>query len=81
MLLSVILLGVGLVQCPNSKLTGISHGTPHRYPACYIVLVLPISIRRWIGFDSYPSAATFFGTSLFGLSGLVNVVLLLVTRR
>jgi len=50
------------------------------YPALYIVLVLPDSICRWIGFENIPAAATFSCTSIFGLSGLVNVCLLLYTR-
>ncbi|KAF8583058.1 hypothetical protein K439DRAFT_1617763 [Ramaria rubella] len=52
------------------------------YPISYVIMVLPDSICRWREFrDQHtPSAATFFSTSLFGLSGLVNVVLLLYTR-
>jgi hypothetical protein len=51
------------------------------------VLVAPLSIGRWIGFTSearhhqdIPSAATFTVISIFGLSGLVNVLLLIWTR-
>ncbi|KIJ53946.1 hypothetical protein M422DRAFT_24943 [Sphaerobolus stellatus SS14] len=52
------------------------------YPISYFFLVLPNSICRWMGFTGHPipSAATFFSTSLFGLSGLINVLLLWYTR-
>ncbi|KAJ7105417.1 hypothetical protein C8R43DRAFT_1046810 [Mycena crocata] len=58
------------------------------YPACYCVLVLPLSVVRWIGFvqergggtNNIPSAATFAVISLYGLSGALNVALLLNTR-
>lgn len=52
------------------------------YPACYCVLVLPLSIVRWLGFSGHtiPSAATFGVISVYGLSGMLNVALLLYTR-
>ncbi|KAJ7320898.1 hypothetical protein DFH08DRAFT_789112 [Mycena albidolilacea] len=56
------------------------------YPASYCLLVLPLSIVRWIGFTrpdphhGMPSAATFAVISLYGLSGAMNVALLLYTR-
>ncbi|KAI0058574.1 hypothetical protein BV25DRAFT_1840948 [Artomyces pyxidatus] len=52
------------------------------YPAVYSVLVLPLSIVRWITFrtGSAPSAATFVVIFLFSLSGACNVLLLLTTR-
>jgi len=52
------------------------------YPASYSLLILPLSIVRWIGFTqgAAPSAATFAVISLYGLSGAVNVSLLLYTR-
>ncbi|KAJ7033369.1 hypothetical protein C8F04DRAFT_623175 [Mycena alexandri] len=58
------------------------------YPVCYCVLLIPLSVARWIGFvqerggrmDSIPSAATFGVISLYGLSGASNVVLLLSTK-
>ncbi|KAJ7497678.1 hypothetical protein FB451DRAFT_1018379, partial [Mycena latifolia] len=58
------------------------------YPACYCVLVLPLSVVRWIGFvqergggsNRIPASATFGVISLYGLSGALNVVLLLNTR-
>ena len=54
-----------------------------RYPIVYCVLVLPLSIARWRGFEdanSVPPAATFSVCALFGLSGLFNVVLLMTTK-
>ncbi|KAJ7187866.1 hypothetical protein C8R46DRAFT_1052886, partial [Mycena filopes] len=59
------------------------------YPACYCLLVLPLSVVRWIGFQQesggrpnrIPSAATFGVISLYGLSGALNVVLLLGTKN
>ncbi|KAJ7736825.1 hypothetical protein B0H16DRAFT_1572738 [Mycena metata] len=58
------------------------------YPICYCVLLVPLSVVRWIGFveerggrmDSIPSAATLAVISLYGLSGASNVVLLLSTK-
>ncbi|KAJ6594294.1 hypothetical protein B0H19DRAFT_1094861 [Mycena capillaripes] len=54
------------------------------YPACYCVLILPLSVVRWLAFTrgstSIPSAATFGVISLYGLSGVINVALLLYTR-
>ncbi|TFY64241.1 hypothetical protein EVG20_g6012 [Dentipellis fragilis] len=53
------------------------------YPLSYSVLVLPLSIVRWLTFNtggSVPSAATFVVITLYGLSGMVNVLLLLLTR-
>ncbi|KAJ7141392.1 hypothetical protein C8R44DRAFT_763319 [Mycena epipterygia] len=58
------------------------------YPACYCALILPLSVVRWIGFvqehgghqSAIPSAATFAVISLYGLSGALNVTLLLYTR-
>ncbi|KAF8529613.1 hypothetical protein BU17DRAFT_36454, partial [Hysterangium stoloniferum] len=54
-----------------------------RYPISYFFLVLPDSVVRWITFldaANSPSSATFFATSVFGLSGLVNVALLYFGR-
>src|SRR5260221_14057479 len=58
------------------------------YPLTYCLCILPVSIVRWIGFiqekkynrNDIPSAASFFAVSIFGLSGFLNVVLLLSTR-
>ena len=52
-----------------------------------MALVAPLSIGRWIGFSlqanhkkDIPSAVDFTIISIFGLSGLVNVILLIWTR-
>jgi len=52
------------------------------YPIAYSIVVLPLSIARWMQFNHYevPSAATFFGHSVFHLSGVINVLLLLIAR-
>jgi hypothetical protein len=52
------------------------------YPAVYCVLVLPLSVVRWITFDgtSVNSAANFVVVSMYNLSGFCNVVLFTVTR-
>ncbi|KAJ7188924.1 hypothetical protein C8R46DRAFT_878372 [Mycena filopes] len=58
------------------------------YPACYCLLLIPLSVVRWIGFaqehggrpNRIPSAATFAVISIYGLSGASNVVLLLSTK-
>jgi len=58
------------------------------YPVVYSILVLPLSVVRWVQFveerggkssDIAPSA-TIAAVSIFGLSGAMNVVLLVVTR-
>ncbi|CAE7076260.1 unnamed protein product [Rhizoctonia solani] len=62
------------------------------YPAAYTALTLPLSIARWSTFDPSepshlgrtPAETPFLATSIvvpiFGLSGLVNVVLFVSTR-
>ncbi|QRV81876.1 G protein coupled glucose receptor regulating Gpa2 protein [Ceratobasidium sp. AG-Ba] len=56
------------------------------YPLAYTVLVLPMSIVRWITFHDKGvpkpsvSTATAVAVSIFNLSGLINVVLILTTR-
>jgi len=51
------------------------------YPACYCVLVLPLSLVRWIAYVTpVPFAASVTGIAVFGLSGLVNVLLFSFTR-
>ncbi|CAE6424687.1 unnamed protein product [Rhizoctonia solani] len=62
------------------------------YPAAYTALTLPLSIARWSTFNSphssnlgrtpaeTPFLATAIVVSLFGLSGVVNVVLFISTR-
>jgi len=55
------------------------------YPLVYSVIVLPLSIVRWItGFGTnphhIPSAATFIVISIYSLSGAFNALLFLLTR-
>jgi len=55
------------------------------YPFVYFVLVIPISVVRWVsGFGSgeriLPSAATFVTECIYSLSGLANVFIFLFTR-
>ncbi|KAF9482233.1 hypothetical protein BDN70DRAFT_801951 [Pholiota conissans] len=53
------------------------------YPVVYCISILPLSIVRWITFvhpDSVSSTGTFVVTTIFGLSGAANAVLLLTTR-
>ncbi|EIN11603.1 hypothetical protein PUNSTDRAFT_131762, partial [Punctularia strigosozonata HHB-11173 SS5] len=55
------------------------------YPITYSVVILPMSIVRWIMFgslrsSSIPSAATLAVVTIFHLSGAVNVLLLIFAR-
>ncbi|KAI9064117.1 hypothetical protein FKP32DRAFT_1591529 [Trametes sanguinea] len=53
------------------------------YPVAYTILLLPIAISRfseWMGHE-VPFAVTIVCDAIFLLSGLVNVVLFLTTRR
>ncbi|KAI5123998.1 hypothetical protein M0805_006408 [Coniferiporia weirii] len=52
------------------------------YPCAYSVVVLPVSIARWVSFNGHhiPDAATFFSVFLHDMFGAVNVLLLLTTR-
>ena len=53
-----------------------------RYPLAYSIVVIPLSVSRWLLFShkSVPSAATFFGIIMFNLSGAINVLLFLIVR-
>jgi len=58
------------------------------YPICYTILVVPLSIVRWRIFHSpahlkvqMPFAVTAVVVTIFGLSGVINVVLITLTRR
>ncbi|KAK0195075.1 hypothetical protein F5146DRAFT_1109451 [Armillaria mellea] len=54
-----------------------------RYPVVYSILVLPLSVVRWITFNGrnqLGSEANLIVISIYGLSGMMNVILLLVTR-
>jgi len=52
------------------------------YPLAYSLIVIPLSISRWLQFDhkTVPPAAIFFGQIMFNLSGAVNVLLFLIVR-
>jgi hypothetical protein len=51
------------------------------YPLAYSVVVLPISLARWLQPKHHvPSATTFFAVTLFYLSGAINVLLFLIIR-
>jgi hypothetical protein len=54
------------------------------YPLAYSIVVLPVSITRWLTFShkdmDVPSAATFFSVSLHDLSGAINVLLFFIIR-
>ncbi|KAH9048332.1 hypothetical protein EDB84DRAFT_263787 [Lactarius hengduanensis] len=52
------------------------------YPLAYSLMVLPLTIARWSLFNhkEVSSAATFFGVSMFNLSGAINVLLFLIVR-
>ncbi|KAF8271052.1 hypothetical protein EI94DRAFT_1721231 [Lactarius quietus] len=52
------------------------------YPLAYSITVLPVSIIRWSLFNhkNVTSAATFFGSFVFNLSGAINVLLFLTIR-
>ncbi|THU87007.1 hypothetical protein K435DRAFT_356926 [Dendrothele bispora CBS 962.96] len=53
------------------------------YPVAYSVILIPITITRLSEFsgDSVPFGAVIFADVVFNLTGFVNVVLLLTTRR
>ncbi|KAJ2922566.1 hypothetical protein H1R20_g14517, partial [Candolleomyces eurysporus] len=53
------------------------------YPAVYIICVFPNSLARWLYFsgDEGPFQFTLFASTLFGFSGLFNVILYFSTRR
>ena len=52
------------------------------YPLSYSLMVIPLSISRWLKFShkNVPSAALFFGEIMFNLSGAANVLLFLIVR-
>ncbi|KAH9170451.1 hypothetical protein EDB89DRAFT_2071969 [Lactarius sanguifluus] len=52
------------------------------YPLAYTLVVIPLSVARWLLFShkSVPSATTFFGLTMFNLSGAVNVLLFMIVR-
>lgn len=52
------------------------------YPVVYLICVLPFSITRWMSFSGHyvPGPASTFTTSVFSLSGFLNVLLFFKTR-
>ncbi|KAF8971222.1 hypothetical protein BDZ97DRAFT_1914223 [Flammula alnicola] len=52
------------------------------YPALYIFCVFPNSLSRWLTFRGFntPYQFTLFANSLYGLSGMLNVILFFITR-
>jgi hypothetical protein len=51
------------------------------FPLAYSIVVLPISLARWLQYSHHvPSAVTFFAVTVFYLSGAINVLLFLITR-
>jgi len=52
------------------------------YPIAYCIVILPNTVARYLQFSHHrvPSAATFFGTSMFHLFGAVDVALFLIAR-
>ncbi|KAK7443267.1 hypothetical protein VKT23_015864 [Stygiomarasmius scandens] len=53
------------------------------FPVAYTIILIPITITRFSGFSGaeIPFGATIFGALIFNLTGFVNVVLLLITKR
>jgi len=58
------------------------------YPVIYSILIIPLSIVRFIEFhqqdkhqDHVPTAWVFFSYSVYLLSGILNVLLFILTRR
>ena len=56
------------------------------YPIGYTIVVLPMSIVRWVGFrhpanSELDRVMAVFAITMFALSGSVSVVLVLLTRR
>ncbi|KAF8502202.1 hypothetical protein F5888DRAFT_1608129 [Russula emetica] len=52
------------------------------YPLAYCLIILPLTISRCLQFGHHnvPSAATFFGVTVFYLSGAINALLFLIIR-
>jgi hypothetical protein len=55
---------------------------PFRYPLAYSLVILPVSVARWLQYShkDLPSAAMLFGQSMLNLSGAINVLLFLIIR-
>lgn len=53
------------------------------YPVAYTLTILPITVSRWVEFSgaTVPFEARIFSAVVFMLSGLINTVLFIATRR
>ncbi|KAI0746923.1 hypothetical protein C8Q80DRAFT_1105630 [Daedaleopsis nitida] len=53
------------------------------YPVAYTILLLPVTIARFVSFSGHavPFRVMIFADFVFNIQGLVNVLLLLATRR
>ncbi|KAF8149493.1 hypothetical protein B0H34DRAFT_189084 [Crassisporium funariophilum] len=53
------------------------------YPAVYIFCVFPNSLARWLYFSKFdiPYQFTLFASTLYALSGMLNLILFFITRR
>ena len=69
---------------PPSRVVNPTHRyrSSSSYPLAYSLIVLPFTIARYLQFGHHnvPSAVTFFGASIFYLSGAINVLLFLIIR-
>jgi hypothetical protein len=65
----------------NYSVLNSAHELPS-YPLSYSLVVIPLSISRWLKFShkNVPSAALFFGEIMYSLSGAINVLLFLIVR-
>ncbi|KAF8915566.1 hypothetical protein CPB85DRAFT_413173 [Mucidula mucida] len=81
---------MAVLRRPNNTEDFAKRGKPWdmlAYPIVYSILILPLSIVRWITFNSdsalsgaSTSAVTMVVLSIYGLSGFFSVLLLLLTR-
>lgn len=67
---------------PAVSLTPPDRDPHHRYPIAYIIVILPISVARFLSFYDHEVAFpwTVFAGVLLGLSGIINVILYSLTR-
>jgi hypothetical protein len=61
----------------------------HSYPLVFAITIIPNTVVRWIGFmqensddniSRVPQSVSFIARAIFGLSGIANVLLFVVTR-
>lgn len=70
----------------NSSTTPLYDPDAHlvnRYPVAYTILLLPVTIARFVTFSGHdvPFRTTIFADFVFNLQGAVNVIVLLATNR